>query len=189
MLRYIVFVSLLVISGASFGAEVPVRTASDVPPGTELIKVATANELLSALNSVTGLHEETVGQGASQTISRVPYNFSTETLWALTDNISVLRKFITTVQETAKARTAQAQAKNGGPLKPKKEAVLDASRNVVQAAELSDAQIELDAELDALMQSEKPVAKLLHIKRSDLNLKENRIPGITLSVLAPIIDP
>jgi hypothetical protein len=165
-----------------------------VPPEqTQTIKVSTAFDLLTALNMVTGTHDEVVGQGASQRTIAAPYDLNADTLWALTDDITVIRKFVNTVQDINKSLIGSAEAKNGGvPLQPKTPAVLDAAGNVVTAAVPSDAQLALQKEQNDLYASDRPIDKLFHIKRGDLKNAmsgPDHIPGSVISSLSPILDP
>jgi hypothetical protein len=165
--------------------------AADNPPpaNTELIVVSKAIALANACAAVTGFHDETVGQGASQRVISAPYSISADTRWALTDNIGALNAVIETTQKVQRQLVADAEAKNGGPLKLKKEAVVDANGNITVPAVPSPEQEALNKELQKVMDSERPVAKLFHIKRADLKLGENPIPGMTLDALKPIVEP
>lgn len=155
----------LMIPGGSAAPQSP------TPADTEMIVVSKAVDLLNALNQLGG-HEEIVGQGASQRVVTVPYNFNADTLWAIADDITALRKVVVTYQDTVRALTAAAEAKNGGEVKPE-----------MPAAKT------LTADIQKLFDSERPVAKLFRLKRADLKLGENKVhPGI-ISSLAPILDP
>jgi len=158
--------ALLMFGANSRGAE-----KSDTPAATEMIVVSKAADLLNALNALGG-HEESFGQGANQRVIMVPYTLSADTLWAVADDITALRKVVVTYQETVKALTDQAAAKNGGKL----------SEDPAVAKALAD-------QIQKLFDSERPVAKLFRIKRGDLKLGENKIPPAVLSSLGPILDP
>ena len=171
---------------------------SDNPPAaqTEQIQVRKAIALANAIAAVTGLHEEIVGQGANQRSVMMPYNLSADTRWSLTDDLSALNAMIETAQKVQKQLVADAEAKApddakdaAGHLKAKKDAVLDAAGKVVVDAVASPEQTALNDELQKIMDSERPVAKLFHVKRADLKLADNPIPGLTLDALKPIIDP
>lgn len=163
-------------------------SAQSAPAETEMIVVSKAYDLLNALNAATGNHDIVVGQGANERVVQVPYKLSGDTVWLMTDNITNLRKFWNTVQETMKSLTAQAEAKNGGPLKPLKEAVLDGTR-VVAAEVASPEQIALTAELQKLLDSQKPIPKLFRVKRAEWKVGENRYPAAILSSLDIITEP
>lgn len=175
--------------------------ASPTPDNTDMIVVSKAYDLLGAIASLGLQHDEIIGQGQSQKVVAMPFSFSADTLWALADDITALRKVATTYEETRKSLTVQAEAKNGGPLKPKVEAVLDADGKIIKPEVLSDAQKALIDAIQKVYDSERPVAKLFHIKRGDLCLggksntpdcpkdAANKIaPGI-ISALSPILDP
>jgi hypothetical protein len=164
---------------------------SDNPPTgqTEIIQISKAVALANSIAAVTGLHDEVVGQGASAHAVSMPYAISAETRWALTDDLGALNAVIEQAQKKQKATVDAAEKLNGGPLKPKTPAVLNANGVVITPAELSDAQIALNADLQKLADSEVSVAKLFHIKRGDLKLNDNPIPGMTLDAMRPIIDP
>ena len=166
----------------------PAAPQSTIPADTETIVVNKAIDLLNALNMLGG-HDEIVGQGASQRVANVPYNFSADTVWAIADDITALRKVVVSYQEAVKAVTAQAEAKNGGPLKPLREAVVNDAGVVVRAEEQSPAQKALAAEIQKMFDSERPVDKLFRIRRGDLKLGENKIPPALISSLTPILDP
>lgn len=186
MNRFLIIVACSCISVVpAIAAQIP----AVVPPQTtqDTIVVSAAVDLLNALVLVTGNHEQVIGQGASQKAVMVPYSFSAETTWALSDDITVLRKFVTNVQTTLNHMREDAEAKNGGPLRPKKEAVLNAAGVVVEAAERSSAQRALDEETQKFMESKKPVDKLFLVSRDDLKLGDNHFPGASLSALAPIL--
>ena len=178
-------------TGAELVAQV--HSQAEIPASTDTIKVSIAISLANAIAAVTGYHEEIVGQGASAKTIQLPYDLSADTRWALNDDLNALNALIRNAQSIQQTMSQEAETKNGGPLKPKKEATLDASGNVVTPAEPSDAQIKLNKDLQSLMDSNKPVNKLLRIKRSDLKLGTNAIPGVTLSVLTDpatgIVDP
>ena len=174
---------------------------SKIDPVTDMIVISKAVDLLNALNALGIQHDELVGQGSNQKVIAVPFSFSADTLWAISDNTTALRKVITTYQETIKAMTTQAEAKNGGPLKPAHDAVLDSNGVVVKAEVPSAEQKALTDAIQKVFDGERPVAKLFHIKRGDLCLggkangpdcpkdAANKIaPGI-ISSLAPILDP
>lgn len=167
---------------------------SDKPPvgATQTIKVSKALDLLNALNAVTGTHEVIVGQGASARVAQVPYDLSSDTLWALTDDINILRRLVETAQADQKHLLAQAEAKNGGPLRPKSEAVYDANHNIISPEVPSDAQVAFNKQVQELMDSEREIPKLFHIKRDDLKKAlsgDGHFPGLSLASLETIIDP
>jgi hypothetical protein len=190
MIRFYLTIALLAFAAALSEPALSAQVSANPPAGeTETIVVSKAVALANAIAAVTGLHDETVGQGASARPVSMPYNISADTRWALTDDLGALNAVIESVQKKQRATIDAAEKLNGGPLKPKKEAVLNSNGVVVTAAELSDAQIALNADLQKLMDSEVSVAKLFHIKRGDLKLSENPIQGMTLDALRPIIDP
>ena len=167
---------------------------SDKPPAgqTETIKVSKAIDLLGANTAITGNHEVVVGQGASAHTAQVPYELSPDTLWALKDDISILRHLVEIAQEDQRHLVAQAEATNGGPLKPKTVAVYDANHNVVAPEEPSDAQIALNKKVQELMDSTREINKLFRIKRDELKkaMSDQGHPtGAILSSLDPILDP
>jgi hypothetical protein len=186
-------IALLLISSPTLAAV----AASDLPPAqTETIQVRKAVALANAIAAVTGLHEEIVGQGANQRSVMMPYSLSADTRWALTDDLSALNAMIETAQKVQKQIVADAEAKapddakdEAGHLKAKKPPVLDAAGKMIADAVPSPEQVALNDELQRIMDSERPVAKLFHVKRADLKLADNPIPGVTLDALKPIIDP
>ncbi len=151
------------------------------------IVVSKAYDLLEALNYIAGTQEQIVGTGANAKTVQAPYSFSGDTVWAISDNIAVLRKLVGTTQDTIKNLTAQAEAKNGGPLKPTTPAVVENGRVIVTEVP-SPEQRALAAAIQALFDSTKPIGKLRRIKRIDLNVGENRIPGRVLASLDIILD-
>lgn len=151
----------------------PARSA-EPQPTTGKITVAKAVDLLAALNGLSAGREEIVGQGASQRVIAVPYNLSADTLWAIADNITALRKVVVGYQEVVRSLTAQAEAKSGTGL---------------PLAEGSAAHKALAAEIQKTFESERPIDKLARLKRDDLKLGENKIPPQLLSSLAPILNP
>lgn len=187
--RVIYAAMIAAMPSLSFAAQV-----SDKPPAgqTETIKVSKALDLLNALYAITGTHEVVVGQGASARVAQVPYDLSSDTLWALTDDINILRHLIETAQADQKHLLAQAEAHNGGPLRPKSEPVYDANHNIVAPAVQSDAQLELTKQVQDLMDSDREIPKLFHIKRDDLKKAlsgDGHFPGASLASLEAIIDP
>lgn len=166
---------------------------SDKPTGaTQTIKVSKALDLLNALTAIAGTHEVVVGQGGSARVAQIPYDLSSDTIWALTDDINVLRRLVETAQADQKHLIAQAEAKNGGPLHPKSEAVYDANHNVVVPELPSDAQLALNKQVQDLMDSEREIPKLFHVKRDDLKKAlsgDGHFPGGFLASLEPIVDP
>lgn len=188
MLRVIVL--LVTFLAPSLGYAAPV---SDNPPSgqTEKIKVSKAIDLLDALNAITGIHDVVVGQGASARVAQVPYEMSADTLWALTDDINILRRLVETAQTDQRHLVAQAEAKNGGPLKPKTEAVYD-NGTLTKPAVPSDAQIALNKEIQGLLESERDIPKLFHIKRTDLKAAlsgDAHFAGPSLASLDLVVDP
>ena len=182
--------SLAVALGLAPTFALAAQASDNQPVGqTETIQVSKAIALANAIAAVTGTHDEIIGQGASARAVQMPYEMSADTRWALTDDLGALNAVIESAQKKQKATIDAAEKLNGGPLKPKKDAVLNSSGGVVAAAEPSDAQTALNADLQKLMDSDAPVAKLFHIKRNDLKLSDNPIPGMTLDALKPIIDP
>jgi hypothetical protein len=159
------------------------------PAETETITANEATELFNALVAVGGTHPVTIGQGASQHAVEQAYDLGPETRWALVDDLTAVRAVVVAAQRLFQQARADAESKNGGPLKPLKEAVLDAGGNVVASAVLSAEQKELDKYLKELSEAKRPIAKLFHIKRGDLKLNVNAIPTNILSALAPILDP
>lgn len=179
---------MLMLIGSAYAAQV-----SDNPPSgqTEKIKVSRAIDLLNALNAITGLHEVVVGQGASSRVAQIPYDLNSEVMWALTDDINILRRLVETAQADQKHLIATAEAKNSGPLKPKAEAIYDGA-TLLKPEVPSDAQIALGKETQGLMDSERDIPKLLRIKRDDLKKAlsgDSHFPGAYLASLEMIIDP
>ncbi len=160
-------VAIALISAPAFAAE-----QSATPPATELISASDAFQIATALTIVGGNHDVVIGQGASQRAVATPYDLSSETRWAIADDLTALRPLLQTVQEVVRTTRAAAEAKNGGELKAG-----------------TPAQTALEEELRKISDTKRPVAKLLHIKRGDLKMSVNAIPIDVLSALAPIIDP
>ena len=187
--HYMVFVVVLSISPA-LAAE---PDAAAIPDKlSEKIVVSKAIDLLGALNAVTGNHDVIVGEGSSAHTTSVPYNLSADTLWVMTDDIKILRSFYETVQETVKKLAAQARAVHPDIDTPKKEAAYDANHNLVSAAVPSDALIELNKKIQELSDSERPIAKLGHIRRADLKpamSSDAHVSGQVLATLLMIVDP
>lgn len=175
--------------GSVLAAETPPAGKTPIAESTEMIVVSKAVELANALAEITGTHDEVVGKGDNVKVIPTYYDLSGDTIWACTDNIAALNKVIQTAQETQKKLIAKAEQKNGGPLKSAKDAVRDANGNIIAQAEPSPEQIALNEELQKVMDSEHPVAKLFHIKRADLNVGKNHYRGMTLKALLPILDP
>lgn len=194
MKRLIWSAAVLVFVVGSAAAEAPAQK-------NETMSVAKAADLLSALNALSFQHDEVVGQGSTQRVIAVGYGFSADTLWAITDNVTTLRKVITTYQETVKAMQAQAEVKNGGPLTPAVAAVLDANNNLVKPEVPSADQMAVTASIQKLFDSERSIGPLVHIKRGDLCLggpnasascpkdTANKIAPGVISSLSPILDP
>jgi hypothetical protein len=183
-----VIVALLALApAAALAAE---KTKTPPPLDTETIVVSRAVELLNALSFVAGYHDRVVGEK----IVSVPFDLGAtpdrgaDVRWALTDDISALRKVVTTAQDIQKQLTQTAEAKAGvGPLQPRA-AVTDAKGNVTEPARLSEAQVELNEQIQKLLDSERPVDRLFRIKREDLKVGVNQFPGPILSALEPILD-
>lgn len=150
------------------------------------IKVSTAFDLLNALNIVTGNHDKVVGQGTGQRVAAVPYDLSADALWAMTQDIGILRKFVEDVQVVQKNINAQAEAKNGGP-------VGDAGRDAAgNALPPTPAQAALAKRLQELYDSERPIPKLVRIRRQDLQgalSGPEHLPGQVLASIMTIVDP
>jgi hypothetical protein len=183
-----VILVLVALTGPVYAAQ-----ASDNPPGgqTEKIKVGKAIDLLTAINAITGLHDVVVGQGASARVAQIPYDLNSDVIWALTDDINILRRLVETAQADQKHLVGQAEAKNGGPLKPKTDAVYDGT-TLIKPEVASDAQVALNKEIQSLMDSERDIHKLFHIKRSDLAKAlsgDSHFPGPYLASLEMIVDP
>jgi len=191
------FAVLLAASAAT-----PAAPQSATPADTETITVQKAADLLNALGALGLQHEELVGQGQSQKVIAVPFNFSGDTLWAIQDDIGALRKVVTGYQETVKSMQAAAEAKNGGPLKAAKEAVLGPDGNVTKPEVPSADQKALAAAIEKLFVSERPVSRLFRLKRGDLCMgakafpnspdcpkdAANKISPGVISSLEPILD-
>jgi hypothetical protein len=152
---------------------------SATPPATEMISASDAFQIANALAVVGGNHDVVIGQGASQRAVPTPYDLSSETRWAIADDMTGLRPLLQTVQEVVRTTRAAAEAKHGGSLDACPVDKMDcvASKKV------------LDEDLRKISDTKRPVAKLFHIKRGDLKLNVNAIPIDVLSALAPIIDP
>lgn len=187
---FVFMVALVMVPVAAATAPV-----SDKPPAgqTETIKVSKAVDLLNAITVITGNHEVIVGQGASAHTAQIPYELNADTLWALKDDISILRHLVEIAQEDQRHLVSQAEAANGGPLKPKTEAVYDANHNMVAPEVPSDAQVALNKKVQELMDSPREINKLFHIKRDDLkkamSSDQGHPAGSILSSLDPILDP
>lgn len=151
------------------------------------ITPARAGDMLGSLNALTGQRDVLVGKGDSQQIAKLPYNLSGDTRWILHDNITALRKVYDSAQEIVKQLVVQAEAKNGGPLRPIKEAVIEGGKLLAEPI-LSPEQIALNAEITKLVETPRPV-KLYKIKRADWKLNENAFPGQILASLDLITEP
>ena len=189
-----------ILAAALFASTAMAAPQSATPADTETIVVSKAYDLLNALNAIGVQHEELVGQGPTQKVIAMPYYFSADTLWAIADNVTALRKVATTFEETRRQMQLAAEAKNGGALNPSKDAAMDANGNIAKPEVPSPEQRALAEAIQKLFESERPVAKLFRIKRGDLCLggksnspdcpkdAANKIPPGVISLLDPILE-
>jgi hypothetical protein len=189
MKTFSMMVCVIAMVTTAFAAETPPDGKSPAPANQETIVVSKAIALRNAIAVVTGFHDEIVGQGASAKAIQMPYDLSADTRWALNDDANALDVLIKNAQSIQKTLTDEAETKNGGPLKMKKEPTFNSNGDITSQGELSDMQVSLNKKIQDLLDSDKPVAKLFRIKRGDLKLGVNAIPGSALSGLSPIIDP
>lgn len=193
------FVIIAAILGAAIST-VNAEPKSDASSSTEMIVVSKAYEAFNGLNAISAMHEELVGVGSAQKVIAVPFQFSPDTIWAMADNTGALRKVIATYEEVRKNLVAAAEAKNGGPLKPKREAVLDANGKTVTPEEPSAEQKALAEEIQKLFDSERPVGKLIRLKRGDLCIggntnsptcpkdAANKIQPMVINMIVPVME-
>ena len=57
---------------------------------TEMIVVSKAIEMRSAMSALTALHDTVMGHGENAKVIQIPYSLSTDTIWALTDDLAAL---------------------------------------------------------------------------------------------------
>lgn len=174
---------------STLGVATPGRAADN-----DAIVVSKAVELLNALNYVTGGRERVVGEGAGQKVVWSPFDLGEtqaragDVRWALADDIAILKKFVTTAQGIQRQLTDAAEAKaNQHPLKPVP-ARQDEKGNVIEPEHQSEAQIDLQKQIQDLLDSERPIEKLNKIKRADLKAGENQFPSAVLEALRPVVE-